>query len=84
MLYLLAVVTKMPGLPNGFKMVPTYSVRKNGCGSCGVSFLTCPIKIISPKNFLISSGVILDHFSVLGDFPFFSILTMVKVRLFSK
>jgi hypothetical protein len=34
---LLAVVTKMPGLPNGFKMVPTHSVRKNGCGNCGVS-----------------------------------------------
>ena len=31
------------------------------------SFLTCPIKIISPKNFLISSGVILDHFSVSGE-----------------
>jgi len=30
------------------------------------SSLTCPIKIISPKNFLISSGVILDHFSVFG------------------
>jgi hypothetical protein len=33
---LLAVVTKMPGLPNGLKMVPTHSVRKNGCGNCGV------------------------------------------------
>jgi len=31
------------------------------------SFLTCPIKIISPKTFLISSGVILDHFSVFGE-----------------
>ena len=30
-------------------------------------FLTYPIKIISPKNFLISSDVIWDHFSVLGE-----------------
>jgi len=36
------------------------------------SFLTCHIKIISPKNFLISSGVILDHFSVLGETFHFS------------
>jgi len=65
----------MPGLLNGFKTVPTHSLRKNGYGNCGVSgpvvsyilFLTCPIKIISPKSFLISSGVILDHFSVLGE-----------------
>jgi len=28
------------------------------------SFLTCPIKINSPQNFLVSSGVILDLFSV--------------------
>ena len=49
------------------------------------SFLTCPIKTVSPKIFLISSGVIMDHFSVLGEtFHFFCILTMVKVRLFSK
>jgi hypothetical protein len=27
----------MPGLPNGFKTVPTHNVRKNGCGNCGVS-----------------------------------------------
>jgi hypothetical protein len=33
----LAVVTKMSALPNGFKTVPTHSVRKNGCGNCGVS-----------------------------------------------
>jgi hypothetical protein len=31
--------TKMLGLPNGFKMVPTHSVRKNGCGNSGVSNL---------------------------------------------
>ena len=34
-------------------------------------FLTCPIKIISPNNFLISSGVIMDHFSVLGETFYF-------------
>ena len=33
---LLAVVTKMPGLPNRFKMVPTHSVRENGGGNCVV------------------------------------------------
>ena len=33
---LLAVVTKMPGLPNGFKMAPNHSVRKNWFGNCGV------------------------------------------------
>ena len=27
----------MPGLPSGFKTVPSQSVRKNGCGICGVS-----------------------------------------------
>jgi hypothetical protein len=31
------------------------------------SFVICLIKIISPKNFLVSSGVILDYFSVLGE-----------------
>ena len=36
------------------------------------SFLPCPIKIISPKNFLISSGVILDYFSDLGETFHFS------------
>jgi hypothetical protein len=37
MLYLLAVVTKMQGLPNGIKTVPTHSVMKNGRENCGVS-----------------------------------------------
>jgi hypothetical protein len=30
-------------------------------------FLTCPIKMISQQNFCISSGVILNQFSVLGE-----------------
>jgi hypothetical protein len=47
------------------------------------SSLTRPIKTISPRNLLISLGVILDHLSVLGETPFFCILTVVKVRLFS-
>jgi len=37
-----------------------------------LSLLTCPIKIIGPQNFLISSGVILDHISVLGETFHFS------------
>jgi len=36
------------------------------------SFLSCLINVISPKNILISSGVILDHFSVLGETFHFS------------
>jgi len=44
------------------------------------SFLSYPIKIISPKNILISSGVIMDV-SVVGEtFHFLCILTIVKVR----
>ena len=31
-----------------------------------LSFLTYPIKIISPPDFLISSDMMLDHFSLLG------------------
>jgi len=35
------------------------------------SYLTCPIKIISPNNFLIFSGVIMNHFGVLGETFYF-------------
>ena len=70
-----AAVTKMPGLPNGFKMVSTHNVRKIGCGNCGVSgpvlsyiFLSdlSHQNYLSPKIF-ISPGVILGHFSVSGE-----------------
>jgi hypothetical protein len=91
---LVAVVTKILGLPIRFIMVSADSVRKNRCRNCCVSwpvlyyilaFLTCPIKIISPNYLLLSSCVILDYFSVLGDnFPLLFVSTVVKIRLFSK
>lgn len=73
---LLAVVIKMPSLSNCFKSVSTHSAEENRYGNCGgswpvvslmSSFPTCPIKIISPQNFFISSGVTSDHFSNLGN-----------------
>jgi len=48
-------------------------------------FWPVPSKMISPKIFLISSGVVLDHIRVFSEtFHFCAFLTMLKVRLLSK
>jgi hypothetical protein len=66
----------MPGLPNGFKMVSYSECEEKWMWKLWSQltsslfiffFLTCPIKIISPKNIFISSGMILDNFNVLGE-----------------
>jgi hypothetical protein len=74
-LCLLAVVTKMSGLENKFKWFLLTVRQKMGeeiVGSVNqqcvrFSFLTCHIKIVSPKQLIISLGVIMDSFSVLDN-----------------
>lgn len=84
---MLAVFTKIPGLPCGFKIAFTHSVVKNWHRNCRVTLTAISYVVLSespPQSYQLQK---LSHFQPLQRLrqylQLFCILSVVKIRLFS-